>query len=58
MDPDLLKQDLKQGLECLKEGLAILEQEPEGSFEKKIVEGSKESVTQLEDWVQVVCSSI
>ena len=42
----------------LKEGLNILDLEPDGSFEKKIVEGSKESITQLEDWVQVVCSSL
>ena len=56
--PEMLKQDLMLGLESLKEGLAILDQEAEGSFEKKIVQGSQESVTQLEDWIKVVCSSI
>ena len=58
VSPESLKKDLKLGLEYLKEGLNILDLEPDGSFEKKIVEGSKESITQLEDWVQVVCSSL
>ena len=58
VDPEVLKKDLILGLESLKEGLTILDQEPEGSFEKKIVYGSKESVSQLEDFVKVVCSSL
>ena len=58
VSPDELKSNLKQGLEHLRESLDILANEPEGSFESKIVEGSKESVTQLEQWVDTVCSSI
>ena len=53
-----MKSDLKLGLKHLKESLDILGDEPEGSFESKIVEGSKESVTQLEDWVKTVCSAL
>ena len=56
--PETLKENLKKGFECLKEGLDILDREPEGSFEKKIVEGSKDSITQLDDWVKMVCSSL
>ena len=56
--PEKLKEDLQNGLLNLKEALDILSDEPEGSFEHKIVLGSKESVTQLEDWVKTVCSSI
>ena len=58
VNPDELKSNLTQGLEHLRESLDILANEPEGSFESKIVEGSKESVTQLEQWVDTVCSSI
>jgi hypothetical protein len=58
VDPQLLKADLKAGLDNLKEALDILSDEPEGSFESKIVEGSKGSVSQLEDWVKTVSSSI
>jgi len=39
-------------------GLEILKDEPEGSFEQKIVEGSKASVEQLEQWVKTVCDAI
>ena len=53
-----LKNILKRGLDNLKESLEILNNEPQGSFESKIVEGSKDSVTQLEQWVGTVCSSI
>ena len=58
VSPDILKSNLKKGLDHLKESLAILAHEPPGSFESKIVEGSKDSVTQLEQWVDTVCSSI
>ena len=58
VSPDKLKNDLKRGLDNLKESLEILKNEPQGSFESKIVEGSKDSVTQLEQWVGTVCSSI
>ena len=53
-----LKNNLKSGLDNLKESLEILKNEPQGSFESKIVEGSKDSVIQLEQWVGTVCSSI
>ena len=56
--PEILKSDLKAGLKNLKEALDILGDEPEGSFESKIVEGSKESVTQLEQFVETVCSAL
>lgn len=36
----------------------ILGDEPEGSFERKIVDGSKESVQQLQDWVKTVEGAI
>lgn len=39
-------------------GLEILRDEPDGSFERKIVDGSKESVVQLEQWVETVCKSL
>ena len=58
VSPDELKNNLKRGLDNLKESLEILKNEPQGSFESKIVEGSKDSVTQLEQWVGTVCSSI
>ena len=58
VSPDELKNNLKRGLDNLKESLEILKNEPQGSFESKIVEGSKDSVTQLEQWVDTVCSSI
>ena len=58
VNPEILKKDLTSGLKHLKEALDILSDEPEGSFENKIVEGSKESITQLEQWVDTVCSSI
>ena len=57
-NPEELKKNLKQGLDHLRESLEILANEPKGSFEIKIVEGSKDSVTQLEQWVETVCSSI
>ena len=53
-----LKNNLKKERDNLKESLEILKNEPQGSFESKIVEGSKDSVTQLEQWVGTVCSSI
>ena len=56
--PDQLKTDLKAGLDNLVESLDILSDEPEGSFEAKIVEGSKPSIDQLKDWVTTVCASI
>ena len=58
VSPDELKNNLKRGLDNLKESLEILKNEPQGSFESMIVEGSKDSVTQLEQWVDTVCSSI
>jgi len=56
--PDKIKADLKAGLFNLRMSLEILKDEPEESFEWKIVQGSQESVKQLEDWVNTVCSSI
>ena len=56
--PETLKKDLQDGLKCLREALDILGDEPSGSFESKIVEGSKESVIQLEQWVDTVSSAI
>ena len=35
--------------------IGIFRDEPEGSFEQKIVAGSQESVAQLEEWVNTVC---
>ena len=46
--PDELKNNLKIEWDKLKESLEILKNEPRGSFESKIDEGSKNSVTQLE----------
>jgi len=57
-NPDQLKANLKAGLFNLRMSLEILKDEPEGSFEWKIVQGSSQSLTQLEDWVNTVCSSI
>ena len=58
VNPEVLKSDLKSGLKNLKESLDILGDEPEGSFESKIVEGSKDSVTQLEQFVETVCNAL
>lgn len=58
VSPDILKSDLKDGLKYLKQSLEILGDEPEGSFESKIVQGSSESIGQLDDWVKTVCNSI
>ena len=58
VNPDELKNNLKRGLDNLKESFEILNSEPQGSFESKIVEGSKDSVIQLEQWVGTVCTSI
>lgn len=58
VSPDVLKSGLKSGLANLKEALDILSDEPEGSFEHRIVQGSQESVKQLEDWVSTVCNTI
>jgi hypothetical protein len=38
--------------------LGIFKDEPVGSFEQKIVAGSQESVTQLEEWVNTICTSL
>ena len=38
--------------------LEIFKDEPIGSFEQKIVAGSQESVAQLEEWVNTVCTSL
>ena len=46
------------GLFNLRMSLEILKDEPEGSFEQKIVAGSQESVAQLEEWVKTVCTSL
>lgn len=53
-----IKDNLKKGLFNLRMGLEILKDEPEDTFERKIVEGSKDSVEQLEGWVKTVCESI
>ncbi|XP_023325963.1 histone-lysine N-methyltransferase ASHR1 [Eurytemora carolleeae] len=58
VNPKSIKAGLKKGLESLKSGLAILKLEPEGSFEAKIVEGSKDSVAELEDWVNTVSKAL
>ena len=58
VDPKKIKADLKKGLANLRMGLAILKDEPEDSFERKIVDGSAESVVQLEDWVKTVEKSL
>jgi hypothetical protein len=39
-------------------GIEILKDEPEDTFESKIVEGSKESIEQLEQWVKTVCDAL
>ena len=52
---DEMKNNLKREWDNLKESLEILKNEPQGSFESKIVEGFKE---QLEKWVGTVCYSI
>ena len=51
-------QTFQKGLFNLRMGLEILKDEPEDTFERKIVEGSKDSVEQLEGWVKTVCESI
>ena len=48
---DEMKNNLKREWDNLKESLEILKNVHQGSFESKIVEGSKGSVTQLEQWV-------
>merc|ERR1711973_180020 len=53
-DPKMIKQNLKKGLDCLKKGLKILKLEPEGSFESKIVAGSKDSVKELESFYEAI----
>jgi len=58
VSPDQIKADLKAGLFNLRMSLEILKDEPEESFEWKIVQGSKDSVKQLEEWVDTVCSNI
>ena len=42
---DELKNNLKRELDNLKESREILKNEPQPSFESKIVEGSKDSVS-------------
>ena len=54
--PVKLKNNLKIGLDNLKKSLKILKNEPQGSSESKIVEGFIDSVSQLEQWVDTVCS--
>jgi hypothetical protein len=39
-------------------GIEILKDEPEGTFENKICEGSKESIEQLEQWVKTVSDAL
>jgi hypothetical protein len=48
----------QESLFNLRMGLEILSDEPEDTFENKIVEGSAESVKQLEQWVQTICNAI
>ncbi|XP_059083864.1 SET domain-containing protein SmydA-8-like [Tigriopus californicus] len=57
-DPKEIKKNLKDGLSYLRKGLEILSDEPAGTFEQKIVEGSKESLVQLEQWVTTVCTNL
>jgi len=53
-----IKNDLKAGLYNLRTSLDIFKDEPEGSFEQRIVVGSRESVGQLEEWVNTICKSL
>jgi len=57
-NPDQIKKGLKKGLDCLIRGLDILKMEPEGSFESKIVQGSKDSVTELRNWCNTISQAI
>lgn len=57
-DPAKIKADLRQGLKYLKQGIAILRLQPEGSFESKIVAGAKDSVGELEKWVQTISEAL
>ena len=73
-DPKEIKKRLKTGLDCLKKGLAILEVvnlsglfillltllqlQPEGSFERQIVEGSKKSLTDLTAFVNTITQQL
>ena len=53
-----IKRYLQRALENLKNGLDILGEEPEGSFEYQIVQGSKESLHQLEEYVKAVAKAL
>ena len=53
-----LKLFFQAGLFNLRMGIEILKDEPEDTFESKIVEGSKESIEQLEQWVKTVCDAL
>ena len=73
-NPKEIKQRLKTGLDCLKKGLAILQVinssrafsiivtlfqlQPEGSFERQIVEGSKKSLTDLTAFVDTITQQL
>jgi len=57
-DPKKIKAGLQKGLKCLKQGLAILKLQPEGSFESKIVVGSQKSLVELEHWVKTISEAL
>jgi len=57
-DPKSIKAGLKAGLECLTQGLDILKLQPEGSFERKIVDGSQQSLIDLRNWVKTVTQQL
>ena len=57
-DPKKIKAGLKKGLDCLTKGLAILNLQPPGSFEAKIVEGSQKSLVELQNWVKTISEAL
>jgi len=60
VDPKFIKASLKRGLAVLKEGLEILKLEPEGSFDRKIYDGSIETgaVKELEEWYNTISKAM
>ena len=57
-DPKQIKTNLRLGLRYLKQGLKILKIQPDGSFESKIVAGAKNSVGELEQWVNTISEAL
>ena len=52
------KCSFQRGLFHLRMGLEILKSEPENTFERRIVEGSQNSVKELEEWVETVTKTL